>query len=216
MSAPRVFDRTVVAGTFDKLHDGHYAMLHTGFERARHVELWVTDDAMTEAKAKKVGQHIQSFAERTKQLLDWTEAQTPASIEAFRSSVDLIGPRDTSLDGPDSEHPYRGRFTFHELHDPFGPPVTDGSYTSIVCSEETRRGCEIINEKRAENGLAPVEIISIPLILNAKGEKHSSTALRAAAAAGSAGSSCLAAASWRLRKAAAGLPMVVQRQSRCY
>ena len=33
--------RAIVAGTFDRLHDGHFAMLHTGFALGAHVELWV-------------------------------------------------------------------------------------------------------------------------------------------------------------------------------
>lgn len=39
--SPPVHDRIIVAGTLDRLHDGHYALLHLAFARGRHVEVWV-------------------------------------------------------------------------------------------------------------------------------------------------------------------------------
>lgn len=33
--------RIIVAGTFDRLHEGHYSLLHTGFAHGAHVEIWV-------------------------------------------------------------------------------------------------------------------------------------------------------------------------------
>lgn len=170
--------RTVVAGTFDRMHAGHFALLHTGFNVAAHVEVWITDDAMTEAKARKVGQPIRSFAVRSAQVFEWLEAQTAADADAFHASTH--GSRNASLDGDDKAHPYRGRFTLHALHDPFGPPAVDGSYTSIVCSEETRPGCEKINAMRAAAGLAPLDVAVVPVLCGSDGVKHSSTAIRAA------------------------------------
>lgn len=37
--------RAVVAGTFDRLHDGHFALLHQAFAIGRHVEVWVSGSA---------------------------------------------------------------------------------------------------------------------------------------------------------------------------
>lgn len=37
------------------------------------------------------------------------------------------------------------------LSDPFGPSVSDAELQCIVVSEETRRGGEAVNKKRAEN-----------------------------------------------------------------
>lgn len=39
--------RVVVAGTFDRLHIGHYLLLHTSFAVAAHVEIWVRAPHLT-------------------------------------------------------------------------------------------------------------------------------------------------------------------------
>jgi phosphopantetheine adenylyltransferase len=227
-SARAVHARIIVAGTFDVLHDGHFALLHTAFGRGRHVEIWVTDDALGAAKAAKTGQHIQPYTVRAAHLAAWCDEQTPTSIAHF---VDIACPpiRDVLPSGlPDAgavlgraeadtavaeQHaegsrgghaghepgsgttgaepavarPYRGRYSLHELHDPYGASVHDGSYTAIVCSEETLPGCEAINARRAEAGLPQLEIVLAPLVWdNHRNKKLSSTDLRAARGAGTA------------------------------
>lgn len=34
--------RIIVAGTFDRLHEGHHSLLHTAFAHGDHVEVWVS------------------------------------------------------------------------------------------------------------------------------------------------------------------------------
>lgn len=142
------------------------------------LEMQVTDDVLSAAKSVKLGQHIQSYAARVRQLFDWIEAQTPESISAFFSRLPIPRHPDT-LDGADPRYPYRGRYSFHALHDGFGDTTKDPSYTCIVCSEETVSGCHIINEKRDAAGMSPLEIVVAPLVLGLHGEKLSSTAIRA-------------------------------------
>jgi phosphopantetheine adenylyltransferase len=150
MSSPALHDRIIVAGTFDIMHDGHHALLHTAFTHGRRAEIWVTDDAAAMAKGAKLRQQLRSFADRVAQIIRWCE-----------------------------EHSYTGRFTIHELRDAFGDSITDGSYTAIVVSEETRDGGELINAKRIAAGLPPLEIVVTPLVTDESGSKLSSTALRA-------------------------------------
>lgn len=145
--------RVIVAGTFDLLHPGHESMLRTAFASGKHTEIWVTDDAMSAAKGDKLRQRIQPFSSRVATLSAWCDAQGHA-----------------------------GKYSVHELHDGYGDSVVDGSYTAIVCSEETRAGCDDINSRRAAAGLAPLEVIVAPLVRDAAGVKLSSTALRAAKA----------------------------------
>ena len=75
-------------------------------------------------------------------------------------------------------YPYRGRFTTHALHDVFGDSVRDATYTAIVCSEETRSGCDLINARRAELGWPPLTVIIARIVRNAAGAKLSSTDIR--------------------------------------
>jgi phosphopantetheine adenylyltransferase len=66
-----------------------------------------------------------------------------------------------------------------KLMEPFGPPIIDESFDSIVVSEETLKGGEKINEIRLSKNMKKLEIIIYPLI-NPRGgsEKLSSTYYR--------------------------------------
>ena len=150
---PSPHDRIIVAGTFDLLHAGHESMLDTAFAHGRHVEIWVVCDEMSAAKGKRLGQRIQPFATRTGLLSAWCDA-----------------------------HGYRGRYSTHELKDAFGDSTVDATYTAIVCSDETRSGCDAINAARRSSGLAPLDVVVAPLVTDAAGVKLSSSALRAASA----------------------------------
>ena len=51
-----LLDRVVVAGTFDHLHAGHYAMFHLAFARGRVVEIWVRDPLTSLAQLESHGE----------------------------------------------------------------------------------------------------------------------------------------------------------------
>jgi hypothetical protein len=153
------------------------------------------DDAQCAAKAARVGQFIQPYAARCAAVAGWCDEQTPGSIAAFYAAHGLVlPPSSAQQDGgshhpaplPDAGHPYRGRYSLHELHDVFGPSVTDGSYTAITCSEETVAGCQLINDKRAAGGLRPLAVYVAAVVTNDRGKKLSSTDIRAALAAAGA------------------------------
>jgi pantetheine-phosphate adenylyltransferase len=170
-----VHDRVIVAGTFDRMHEGHFDLLDKAFEVGRHVEIWISDDAMIRAKATKLGQSLRTFDQRSDQVAEWARDHC-CKIEGGRAAA--------ACECSEAErcYPYRGRFTVHELHDPFGPSITDPTYTAIVCSAETREGCEAINAARIERGMPPLQIYAIDLRHGPRGEKLSSTAIRAAEA----------------------------------
>ena len=179
--ASAAHDRILVAGTFDVLHTGHFALLHTAFLNGDHVEVWVTDDAAAAVKSQRIHQPIQPFTVRSAHLHEWCDAQTPLSIRTFRAEHGL--PVSPKYDGDDSAsdvtHPYRDRYAIFPLPDAFGPSVTGEGYTCIVCSDETRAGCDAINAIRREKGMRELEVIVAPLIIGEGGEKLSSTTLRA-------------------------------------
>lgn len=155
----------------------------------------VTDDAQAQAKASKLRQAIQPYEARTAAVADWCDGQTPDSIAAFAAAHALVLPPAASppavapaeggapAGGGDPAWPYRGRYTLRPLHDVFGDTVTDAGYTAIVCSEETLPGCALINARRVEGGMAPLEVIVARIVRGEGGAKLSSTDIRAQLAA---------------------------------
>ena len=151
----------------------------------------ITDDAQGEVKALKVGQYIQPYAVRRHLVEAWCDAQTADSIAHFVAAhgLDNVAGGAPPVDdaaaaaataAAAARHPYRGRYTVHELHDVFGDSVRDPTYSAIVCSEETRAGCNLINVKRAALGWPPLDIIVASIVRDAAGGKLSSTAIRQA------------------------------------
>ena len=152
----------LVAGTFDRLHDGHYALLRAAFCAGKRVEIWVCDDGMVAAKAATLPSaqrtRLRSYVSRSEALAAWCNTQPG----------------------------WAGRFSVHQLSDPVGPAADAPAGTSIACSEETAKACVALNEGRAAAGRAPLRIVVVPLAVGATGAKLSSTALRAAEAAAEA------------------------------
>ena len=50
------------------------------------------------------------------------------------------------------------------ISDPFGPAITDESIECIVASQETKRGCDKINQIRAEKNFKPLDVFLIDLV----------------------------------------------------
>jgi len=70
------------------------------------------------------------------------------------------------------------RFEIARLDDDFGPAVIKGEVDALVVSEETSNKGDILNAKRNELNLSPVEIITVPMKLASDGERISSTRIR--------------------------------------
>ena len=69
-------------------------------------------------------------------------------------------------------------FSIVELNDDWGPGALDEDLDAIIVSEETEKVASELNKKRALKGLNPLEIVTVSLILDKKGEKISSTRIR--------------------------------------
>jgi len=91
MDPPR-FNRCLVGGTFDRLHDGHLDLLSAGLGAAAHLEVHITSGRMASSK----GPHVQPFDDR---------------LEAVHRALQNLQPKGWSLHtlddemGPAPQHP---------------------------------------------------------------------------------------------------------------
>ncbi|MEX2724669.1 MAG: phosphopantetheine adenylyltransferase [Candidatus Freyarchaeota archaeon] len=76
------------------------------------------------------------------------------------------------------EEGYLNRAEIISLDDPYGPAIMDAGLEALVATEETLPGVKKINIIREEKGLAPLEIVLVPLILAKDGQRISSTRIR--------------------------------------
>ena len=73
---------------------------------------------------------------------------------------------------------FDNNFSIVKLNDDWGPGALDEDLDAIIVSEETEKVASELNKKRALKGLNPLEIVTVSLILDKKGEKISSTRIR--------------------------------------
>ncbi|MFW9946159.1 MAG: pantetheine-phosphate adenylyltransferase [Candidatus Odinarchaeota archaeon] len=64
------------------------------------------------------------------------------------------------------------------LKDPYGPPIHEPDYESIIVSQETYKTALKINEIRESKGFDPLIIVVIPIIKDQQNQKISSTTIR--------------------------------------
>jgi len=97
----------------------------------------------------------------------------------FRSKIENYQKRLDILKSYISETSDLSRVEIIKLEDPYGPPINEADYEGIIVSQETYEGALKINQIREEKGFNPLIIVVIPLILDNKNNKISSTSIRA-------------------------------------
>ena len=70
------------------------------------------------------------------------------------------------------------RFSLHTLEDSWGPAPTRSDATHIVCTPETRKNCDKINQMRTDEGIPPLKILEVPHALGRDGIPISSSRIR--------------------------------------
>jgi len=144
-----IYNLIGLGGTFDQFHLGHADLIRTAFRFGKHVAIGLTTEKLLENKILK--DKIQSFTKRKKNLKQFIHNEIGVS-EQF--------------------------YTIIPLNDPFGPAITDKNLQAHVSSMETYKIAIKINEIRINNGLQPLVLIIIPIILNKSGNKYSSSEIR--------------------------------------
>ncbi|KAL4946689.1 hypothetical protein BDV06DRAFT_54407 [Aspergillus oleicola] len=164
----------ILGGTFDHFHIGHKLLLtatalvlqpaETGQPgQERIIWVGVTGDEML--KNKKYAQFLESWDERCR------------STGAFLASIMDFGPPEAGP--PHIEQIYHpgpnGRVMVMEIrpgitlkmaqiHDPYGPTITEENISAIIVSKETRSGGAAVNQERAKRGWHQLEVYEVDVI----------------------------------------------------
>lgn len=139
--------RTIVAGTFGPIHDGHRALFRTALERGDEgVMVGLTTDDYATAHRERA---VPPFEQRRDSV-----RETLAELDEWNRDVEI-----------------------RPLADRVGFAGTAPDVDALVTSPETCGGIERVNRERAQNGLDPIEGLVVPYVRAADGERISSTRL---------------------------------------
>ena len=133
---------------------GTFDRIHIGHERLLKIAFEVGEEVIigltsdTKAKRGRVNEKLSSFKNRYTNLVNFLSKQ------------------------------FDNNFSIVELNDDWGPGALDEDLDAIIVSEETEKVASELNKKRALKGLNPLDIVTVSLILDKKGEKISSTRIR--------------------------------------
>lgn len=142
---PHVF----VAGTFDRLHQGHEAMLARAFAAGDRVTIGLTSDAFVR-RFKNADRNYLPFAERKKNLDAWIDGGGFAS-----------------------------RATVIPIDDPYEPAASMDGLDAIMVTPDNRGRGEEINKRRVGNGLAALALVAVPILKAEDAEPISATRVAA-------------------------------------
>lgn len=146
-----IYAKVCVAGTFDRLHAGHEALLSTAFTRGTHVLIGLTSDLYVRRwkKHEKQAVPIAPYAIRKTRLTIWLKA-----------------------------HGFVHKYAIVPIDDPFEPAVSDATLQAIAVSSQSRSRADELNAKRTEKHLEPLTIIEIPMVAAQDLSPISSTRVR--------------------------------------
>ncbi|KAJ1916047.1 hypothetical protein IWQ60_008234 [Tieghemiomyces parasiticus] len=155
-SDARLYDVTVIGGTFDHLHSGHKLLLTMTVWATRSVlHCGLSDEPLL--KNKKFRDQLEPYQRRCER------------VDGF---LRKINPR---LD-----------YRIVPLLDPFGPSVQEPGMQAIVCSGETLAGAEAVNQERRKRNYPELALLVVNVISHESASgpgtdfslKLSSTAIR--------------------------------------
>jgi pantetheine-phosphate adenylyltransferase len=144
------FPVVATGGTFDEIHTGHVMLLAKAFEVGNKVIIGISSDEFATKRGKKINHNFEQRAETLRKVI-----------------TKEFGDKNTN-------------YEIAKLEEDFGPMVTtDPNVAALVASSETAEKGKILNERRTEKGLEPVQIIAVDMVKAEDGLPISSTRIRA-------------------------------------
>ncbi|KAJ2151042.1 hypothetical protein IWW43_003216 [Coemansia sp. RSA 1935] len=129
------YPHVAVGGTFDHLHIGHKILL--------------TATALAATKRVVCGISADALLEKKK----YKELLEPYRVRELNTLLFLRKIRKDII------------VELAPISDPYGPTSVDASIEALVVSQETLNGSKALNVRREENGLAPMHLMPIDLIV---------------------------------------------------
>jgi len=150
MVSPKKFKTAVVGGTFDHFHKGQKKLLRSGLSLSSKLVVGITSDKYIKNIKFKISnlKLIQNYSYRKKAIEDFLEREG------------------------------KGKYEIVAIDDMFGTTLSDVFIEAIVVSKETLKGARIINIKRKEKNLPPLEVIVQDSVLAQDGKPISSFRIR--------------------------------------
>ncbi len=127
------FRHGVNGGTFDRLHNGHRVLLSASAAVcSESLTVGITSDAMIAQSSKSLKELVEPFETRREAVATFLHFCNPGLRQVLAS-----------------------------IDDAFGPSIVDPQLEVIIVSEESVRGGEAVNEKRAVAKLSRLEVAQI-------------------------------------------------------
>lgn len=102
----------------------------------------------------------------------------PLELKKDAAGIRSLEKRKSDLKDFLREMGWLSRAEIVEISDPIGPSAEDEDLEAIVVTEETVSRAGEINQLRGEEGLSPLEIVEVPLVLADDGKPVSSIRVR--------------------------------------
>ena len=167
-----------VGGTFDHLHLGHKLLLSMTASLVEidpgqpgKLTIGITGDTLL--KKKQYAEHLQDWNQRQECVRDFL--LSVLEPDASSESTERNDNQETGARSVRDELPSGLIINYVEIFDPFGPTITDEEISALVISGETRSGGKAVNDRRAENGWAPLEIFEVDVLDAGEDKKRGST-----------------------------------------